>query len=80
MKRINSDASTAAWTRPPPKTQNYYRLYDVLWNEITTLEERDAMLCVSCAGKRLGRPLTAEDFVITPVAIVKRFLSMLIKD
>jgi DNA-directed RNA polymerase subunit RPC12/RpoP len=59
---------------------NYYLLHNVLWEEITTLQEQDAMLCVSCASKRLGRPLVAEDFAVTPVAMVRWFLSMLTKD
>ena len=51
-------------------------LHDTIWRAITTPKERDAMLCVSCASRRLGRPLTDVDFCISPVAMVARLLAI----
>src|SRR4051812_21851084 len=53
---------------------NYYMLHDTLWQAITTPRERGAMLCVPCASKRLGRPLTDADFLTSPVEMVTRLL------
>lgn len=48
-----------------------YMLYRDVWEEALTEEERDALshgrkkgtlLCLACVQKRLGRPLTSEDF------------------
>ena len=44
---------------------DYYMLHDALWRAITTPKERDAMLCVSCASNRLGRPFTDVDFCVS---------------
>jgi len=40
--------------------EQYYMLKDRLWRKIHP--STDGMLCLSCAEKRLGRPLTRRDF------------------
>ena len=45
--------------------QEYYMLKDELWNKINP--EREGMLCIDCAERRLGRKLTPSDFADLPV-------------
>jgi hypothetical protein len=54
---------------------DYYSLSDVLWQAITTPQERRGMLCVPCASERLGRPFTDDDFSVSPVEMVARLLA-----
>ena len=45
--------------------EQYYVLKDRLWKRINPLI--DGMLCLPCAEKRLGRPLSRRDFKKMPV-------------
>jgi hypothetical protein len=55
---------------------DYYMLHDALWQAIAAPPEQDAMLCVSCASKRLGRPFTEDDFLVSPVEMVARLVTL----
>lgn len=45
--------------------EQYYMLKNRLWKRIHPL--MDGMLCLPCAEKRLGRPLSRRDFKKSPV-------------
>jgi hypothetical protein len=45
--------------------QQYYILKDGLWKSIN--RAIDGMLCLGCAEKRLGRPLSRKDFKKAPL-------------
>jgi hypothetical protein len=47
------------------KHEQYYALKDRLWRRINPAV--DGMLCLPCAEKRLGRPLSRPDFKDVPV-------------
>jgi len=53
---------------------NYYTLHDAAWLEATPDGAR--MLCVDCLEVRLGRRVTAADFLITPPEMEMRFCAM----
>jgi hypothetical protein len=46
-------------------SEQYYALKDRLWKRINPAI--DGMLCLPCAEKRLGRPLSRRDFKNKPV-------------
>lgn len=44
----------------------YYRVHDELWQRV--VPDKCGMLCIGCLEKRVGRPLTREDFSLeTPI-------------
>ena len=45
--------------------EQYYMLKDRLWKRINP--SVDGMLCLPCAEKRLGRPLSRKDFKDVPL-------------
>jgi hypothetical protein len=51
---------------------HYYTLDCDLWQELAP--DRDAMSCLDCLQRRLGRPLLDEDFIATPLEILCRLL------
>jgi hypothetical protein len=55
---VDCDADTYA-------NEQFYMLKDRLWKRINP--SIDGMLCLPCAEKRLGRPLSRRDFKKVPV-------------
>jgi hypothetical protein len=49
-----------------------YMLQDAIWRRIGDREE----LCLSCAALRLGRPLSPDDFLFTPLEMAVRLALM----
>ena len=47
------------------KNEQYYMLRDGIWRSIN--HKRKGMLCLTCAERRLGRPLVGADFSAAPV-------------
>ena len=42
--------------------EDYYFLRNRLWRQLVPRHERHGMICRTCIERRLGRPLTSEDF------------------
>jgi hypothetical protein len=42
--------------------EDYYFLRNRLWRQLVPREQRHGMICRACIERRLGRPLTSEDF------------------
>lgn len=51
---------------------HYYSLRDKLWDQATRGDGRCRFLCLDCLEERLGRPLRAEDFDLTPPELYER--------
>lgn len=43
----------------------HYMVYDYLWHQIATT--RADVICLMCAGRRLGRDLNSGDFIAAPI-------------
>jgi hypothetical protein len=50
---------------------DYYAARDDVWREASAASE--AILCLDCLGRRIGRSIVADDLVLTPPEILDRF-------
>lgn len=49
------------------ENNEYYMLYDSIWEAAGMIKYTPDMLCIGCVEKRIGRLLTAADFVDYPI-------------
>jgi hypothetical protein len=51
---------------------NYYMVWDEVWQQATRGNARVRWLCLDCLEARLGRPLRASQFMVTPPELAER--------
>jgi hypothetical protein len=62
----NVDTSTATGI------SHYYMVHDWVWQRATRRDARVRWLCLNCLEARLGRPLQATQFLVTPSELDER--------
>lgn len=63
------------------KSRDNYMLVDSLWRIVTSNQERNNHLCISCVEFRLHRLLTLDDLTDAPVNFsIRRLLQRRIKE
>jgi hypothetical protein len=58
-----------------PGVGHYYMVFEEVWTAATRDDARVRWLCLDCLEARLGRPLRAVDFTLTPSELTERMAS-----
>jgi hypothetical protein len=54
---------------------HYYMVWDQVWERATRGDARVRWLCLECLEARLGSPLRAIDFMVTPSELAERIVT-----